>query len=149
MLIQISQSAEKIFTFIFHLTAWAFVEHVHASLPQFCGFHDHFTPRSWMVSIRNLGLLVICNAAAARCHDKREQLPNNLACTHHTYYAHSHVMCHGMWTRLGCQKSGLARTVLAGPVPPPLSQHYSLLPLHATLAQSIDLIIIGVCCNVL
>jgi len=27
-----------------------------------------------MVNIRNLGLLVICAAAAARCHDKREQL---------------------------------------------------------------------------
>ena len=67
-----------------------------------------------MVSIRNLGLLLIISAAAAaRCNDKREQLLNDCACTCHMY-VHLHVV------GPGCQKSGSAKTGLAGLVPLPL-----------------------------
>ena len=54
-------------------------------------------------------LLVISAAAAARCHDKREQLPNDCACMLHVHTLTQYV-------GLGCQKGGLAKTGLAGPV---------------------------------
>ena len=53
-------------------------------------------------------LLVISAAAAARWHDKREQLAAERLCMHAVCtYTHS----------LGCQKGGLAKTELAGLVP--------------------------------
>jgi len=52
-------------------------------------------------------LLVISAAAAARCHDKREQLPNDCACMLHVHTLTRYV-------GLGCQKGGLAKTGLAG-----------------------------------
>ena len=60
-------------------------------------------------------LLVISAAAAARCHDKREQLPNDCACMLHVYTLTRYV-------GLGCQKGGLAKTGLGGRVPPPLEE---------------------------